>query len=427
MQPTSYPALNTTLNNLFKLAILAMGIVYLAGCFTPLHLHFDSIRYYNIKDCIQYGCAPDSFAATDYLPYGYTALLILLSKLGILSSFSITLVNCLYVFAGLYFIKKIFEKLVNPLLLIVLVLFNWVLIKFVTHPLSEMQYIFFSCASLYCFHLFREKKSFIHLALSFVFCILTILTRTVGISLLPALFLGVAWEYKDELTRLIRKNKIAIVILLVAGVGAVFFAKQLKILDYTNLLKGPLEKGVGNFVGENLRNHFTELSEVFLNIPSNKILGYLPASIGSKLFIALGVLFFAWFMYCTFARKSEIPFYIRIYLLFYSIIILNWPYYDPRFWVPILPLIVVVILRTPFNTKPILKLFSRAYLVVYVALGLFAAAYSLYVSFNKERFAKSHAKGVYRNEYEIHFFGKPQTDTATYIDNNVVDILNKYD
>ncbi len=426
MQPSTYPV-NNNVNNLFKLAILAMGIVYIAGCFTPLHIHFDSIRYYNIKDCIQYGCPAHSFAATDYLPYGYTALLITLSKLGILGAFSITLVNCLYVFAALFFVKKIFEQYGNTTLIILLVLFNWVLIKFVTHPLSEMQYIFFSCASLYCFHLFTKQKHFLYLGLSFILCILTILTRTVGISLLPALFLGVAWEYRDELTRIIKKNKTALIILLLAGVGAVFFARQLKIMDYTNLLKGPLEKGVGNFVGENLRNHFTELTEVFLNIPSNKVLTYLPGSAGTWLFIILGVLFFAWLMYNTFSRRSQIPVYIRIYLLFYSIIILNWPYYDPRFWVPVLPLIVVVILRTPFNSRPLLKLFSRAYLALYIALGLFAAAYSLYVGFNKERFAKSHAKGVYRNEYEIHFFGKPQTDTATHIDNNVVEILNKYD
>ena len=426
MQPNLSPA-SALAQNLLKLAIMAMGIVYLAGCFTPLHLHFDSIRYYNIKDCLQYGCPSDSFAATDYLPYGYTALLIVLSKIGLLSAFSITLINCLYVFAALYLIQKIFGQLVSPLLLVLVVLFNWVLIKFVTHPLSEMQYIFFSAVSLYFFHRFRQNKNFFLLGLSFLFCFLTVLTRTVGIALLPALFLGVAWEYKDELARIIRKNKIALVLLVLAGIGAVFFAKQLKILDYTSLLKGPLEKGVGNFIGENLSNHFTELSEVFLNLPSNKILPFLPSSIGTVLFIVLGVLFFAWIMFCTFSRKSQIPFYIKVYLLFYSIIILNWPYYDPRFWVPVLPLIVAVILRTPFHAYPLLKWVGRAYLVIYLVLGLFAAGYSLYVGFNKERFAEKHAKGVYRNEYETHFFGKPQSDTARSIDPNVVEILNKYD
>jgi hypothetical protein len=116
-----------------------------------------------------------------------------------------------------------------------------------------------------------------------------------------------------------------------------------------------------------------------------------------------------------------------MYLLFYVIIIMNWPYYDPRFWVPILPLLVVVILQTPFNNIAWLKGVSRLYLTAYLALGLFAAVYSLYIGLDKERFAQKQAAGVYRNEYEIEFFGKPQSDTATHVDQEVLNILKKYD
>jgi len=427
VQPTYYP-LNATLTNLFKLAMFGMALVYLAGCLTPLHIHFDSIRYYNIKDCIEYGCAPGSFAATDYLPYGYTGLLIGLSKLGVLNSFSIVFVNCVFVFAGLYFVYKIFAGQIHPFLFAVLALFNWTVIKFVTHPLSEMQYIFFSCASLYCFHLYTKKKSYLQLGLAFLFCILTVLTRTVGISLLPALVLGVAWQYKNELKRIVQKNKVLLLAIVAVGIaGIVFFASKLKITDYTNLLKGPLEKGVGNFIGENLKNHFTELTEVFFNTPSSKLMGYLPGSMGKGLFVVLGVIIFGWLMYNTFSKKSNIPFYIRMYLLFYSVIIMNWPYYDPRFWVPVLPLLVVVILQTPFNSKGWLKGLSRVYLAGYLALGLFAAGYSLYVGMDKERFAQKQASGVYRNEYETIFFGKPLSDTARKVDGEVLNILRKYD
>lgn len=427
VQPASYP-LHATLSNLFKLAMFAMAAVYLVSCFTPLHIHFDSIRYYNIKDCIEYGCAPGSFASTDYLPYGYTALLITLSKLGILNSFSIVFVNCLYVFAGLYFVYKIFAGQVHPFVFAVIALFNWTLIKFVAHPLSEMQYVFFSCASLYCFFVYTKKKSFLHLILAFVFCILTVLTRTVGISLLPALVLGVLWEYRAELTRIVKKNKLLVLAIVVAGIaGVIFSASKLKITDYTSLLKGPLEKGVGNFFAENFKNHFSDLTEVFLNMPANKVTGYIPGGAGPALFVVLGVACLAWVLYNTFSKRSKIPFYIRMYLLFYVIIIMNWPYYDPRFWVPILPLLVVVILQTPFNSKGWLKGVSRLYLGVYLALGLFAAVYSLYIGLDKERFAQKQAAGIYRNEYEIEFFGKPVSDTAVHVDPEVLNILKKYD
>ncbi|NML20154.1 hypothetical protein HHL16_04685 [Pseudoflavitalea sp. G-6-1-2] len=424
------PPLPNSVNNLFRLLFAAMALAFLANCFTPLHIHFDSVRYFNIKDCIEFGCPPDSIAATDYLPYGYTALLITLSKLGILNAFFIAFVNCLFLFTGLYFVQKIFRGLVHPFMLFVIVLFNWTIIKFAAHPLSEMQYIFFSCTSLYCFHLYTQKKSYGWLALAFVFSILTVLTRTVGVSLLPALVLGVLYQHRQEIGRIIKKNKlliiVCIVVMLVALVVLFFFAKQLKISDYTGLLNERLGGGLGSFIGVNLQNHLRELGEVLVNLPSGKLLEHLPPAAGMALFVALGAGTLLWILYALFAKSSQVPFYIKMYLLFYSFIILNWPYYDPRFWVPVLPLLVAVLLRTPFNRWTWLKWLSRIYLAVYIALGVFAAGYALKVGFNKEEFAKKQASGVYRNEYETYFFGKPQSDTATTFDGNVEQILKKY-
>jgi hypothetical protein len=408
--------------------MFGMALVYLVSCFTPLHLHFDSIRYYNIKDCIEYGCAPGSFASTDYLPYGYTGLLITLSKLGVLNAFSITFVNCLYVFGGIFLLYKIFTGQIHPFVLAAVALFNWTMIKFVAHPLSEMQYVFFSSVSLFFFFRYTQKKNLLFLGLAFAFSILTVLTRTVGISLLPALVLGVIYEYRTELKRIVQKNKLLVVGVIIVGVaGVVFSASKLKITDYTQLLKEHFSHGVANFFIENFKNHFSDLTEVFLNMPASKLIGYIPGGLGPVVFVTLGVGFLVWVLYNLFSKSSRIPFFIRMYLLFYIIIIMNWPYYDPRFWVPVLPLMVIVILQTPWNQKPWLKVLSRIYLAVYLLLGLMAAAYSLYNGLDKERFAKTQAKGVYRNEYEIKFFGKAQTDTAIYIDPEVMNILKKYD
>lgn len=414
-------------NSLFRLLFIAMALAYLATCFTPLHIHFDSIRYYNIKDCLEFGCPPDSFAATDYLPYGYTGLLITLSKLGILNGFFIVFVNCIYVFLGIWFVQKIFKPKLNAFLFYSIVLFNWTVIKFAAHPLSEMQYIFFSCSSLYCFHLYTQKKGYKWLVFAFLLSFLTVLTRTVGISLVPALVLGVMYQHREEIVRIIRKNKLLIIAALVILAGLAFFAKQLKILDYTSLLKSSMDKGMGSYFVQNLKNHLQELGEVFVNMPASKLSSYLPGPAAIAVFMVSGVALLIWFLYTLFAKRSGIPFYIKMYLLFYAFIIINWPYYDPRFWVPVLPLVVAVLMQTPFNSKPLLKYLSRAYLIYYLLLGIFAAGYSLKTGFNKEEFAKKQASGVYRNEYETYFFGKPQSDTAKMLDQNVVDILKKFD
>src|SRR5688572_20191115 len=411
---------------IFMILIGLMSVVYLTNAFTPLHLHVDSVRYYNIKDCIEISCPPNSFAASDYLPYGYTALLLMLSKSGILNAPVIVIVNCLFLFGALYFLCRVLRNVVPPVLLILLTVFNWTVIKFAAHPLSEMQYLFFSCGTLYFFDLFLKRNSYLHLALAFAFCFITILTRTVGIALFPALLAGIAWHHRERLKVAVVRNKFLVAAALALIALLLFFGKEeLKIVDYINNLRQFFRGGVLRFFTMNTTYHATELAEITLNVPSNKITGYLPAR-GNYLFIGGGIMLVFWFLYLL-LRKSSIPFYIRAYVAFYMLIILNWPYYDPRFWVPVIPLLAALVMTFNFDSNKVLKFLSRAYLVFYIAVGFAAAAYSLYVGLDKKRFATNHAAGAYRNEYEIHFFGKPLSDTARHRDADVLDILEKHD
>ena len=117
---------------LLKWSIWILGFLFFLNCFTPLRIHYDMLRYFAIKDCIESKCPPGA-DPNDYMPYGYTGLLLLLSKLGILKSFSIVFVNCLYLFGGLYFVRKIFNNLHTAFFMFFLVLLNWTIIKFVAH------------------------------------------------------------------------------------------------------------------------------------------------------------------------------------------------------------------------------------------------------------------------------------------------------
>ena len=148
---------------MFKLITAIIALLYLINCCTPLRLHVDMLRYFAIKDCIEIGCAPDSDAAKDYMPVGYTALLLVFSKLGILRSWTIVLLNCLYLFGGIWLVVKMFKGRIHPFVFAVLLLLNWTVIKFVTHPLSEMQYLFFSIASIYFFYRYAQERRLLFL------------------------------------------------------------------------------------------------------------------------------------------------------------------------------------------------------------------------------------------------------------------------
>ena len=71
---------------LFKWSIYYSGIPFFSELFHPSRLHYDMLRYFAIKDCIESKCPPGA-DPNDYMPYGYTGFLLLLSRLGILKSF----------------------------------------------------------------------------------------------------------------------------------------------------------------------------------------------------------------------------------------------------------------------------------------------------------------------------------------------------
>jgi hypothetical protein len=173
--------------------------------------------------------------------------------------------------------------------------------------------------------------------------------------------------------------------------------------------------------------HFSEWGEIFLNTSKFKVISYLPAKLGGTLFLSVGILGICGFIYICFIKKSRIPFVVRSYLFFYMLLLFNWPFPDPRFWVPVIPLVAAVITQTSFSLKPAFRVMALCYLMMYTLLGLASIGFVTYTSFNKKEFSKNQAKGVYRNEYETHFFGKPLSDTATYTNQSLVDFLNKYD
>jgi len=414
---------------IFKILTATLVIFYLVNCCTPLRLHVDMLRYFAIKDCIELGCPPDSDAAKDYMPVGYTALLLAFSKMGILKSYTIVLLNCLYLFGGLWMVRKIFTSSINPFFFLVLVLLNWTIIKFVTHPLSEMQYLFFSTASVYLFYRYTQTPNFLLLLSAFALGALAFLTRSVGIALFAALITGLLWQYRKELIVLVRKNKILVVVVVLAMIGVMAFSKQLGLDHYTGVFS-KATKGGGVTFSTILKWHFTEWAEFCLNITIVKVEGYFPFSSGRPFFLVAGILFFAGFVYLLFIRKNNIPFIVKAYLLFYSLLMFNWPFYDPRFWVPVLPFVAAVVAESVRSAQKAGKLVRApliAFLMVYFTLGAVSIGYITYTSLNRRVFARTQANGVYKNEYETFFYGKPQSDSTGHADPNIVDILRRYD
>jgi hypothetical protein len=413
---------------LYKPALFAIPAFYLLNCFSPLRLEFDSIQYFAVKDCLEQACPPGFNPVGDPHPYGYPLLLLFLSKMGLCHSFVLALINGLYLAGGFYFIKEIFRSDVHPFLLFLLLWLNWTLIKFYNYPLSEMQYLFFSCGSLFFFRRYTQGRKRGVLLLAFAFAGLSCLTRTAGVTLIPAILAGLAWEHRAGLNRHRRRNGIlTLILLLFLFAGMLFFPNVLHLANYLKSLNSPHPGMV-----ELLQGHFKEWGQLLLNTPTGKIGVRLPGA-DSWLFLPAGILLFAWFAYVLFLRRATLPAVITIYLASYCLLIFNWPFFDPRFWIPILPMVAAILLQTPLPgigakgpVASFVRALGRLLFVIYIFAGVGAVSYSTYTAFHKEALARSQAKGIFQNEYETYFFGKPLRDTATAIDPYVLHVLEKY-
>ncbi len=289
-------------------SVYVLGILFFLNCFTPLRLHFDMLRYFAIKDCIESKCPPGA-DTNDYLPYGYTALLLLLSKLDILKSFTIVFVNGLYLLVGLFFIRKIFSYIRSPFLMFFLVLLNWTIIKFVTHPLSELQYLFFSLAGIYAYYNFIQNKNIWYLLFAFLMAGLAFLTRTIGVSLVAALIVSLIWEFRKQLLDIIKKNRILVFALFVCGIIILIFSKQLGLNHYTGVMSKQFNEGL--HFSDVITWHFSEWGEILLNTSRFKVISLLSVSFANWVFIISGILGISGFIYICFIKKSNIPVIVK--------------------------------------------------------------------------------------------------------------------
>lgn len=391
-------------------------ILYLIGCFSPLRLEFDSVRYFAIKDCLDAGCPADSAAAKDFLPYGYPILLLALSKVGLLNSFSIAFINGIFLISALVLVRKILNPF-SPFVFYTILLLNWTIIKLFAYPLSEMQYLFFSAASIYFFYQRTKTKKVLPLLWCFVLASVAVFTRAIGMVLVVALLLGLIWEHR----KLVRNKKYLAGGLILIALIIVFVVLALPMIShYVNALM--YRAPGGNHIEKSFVKHTTEWGQLLLNMPMGKLNAYLSAGWVNAIFLLAGLVLLAWFIFSLVKQRKAIHAVIIIYLITYSFVVFNWSYADPRFWVPVLPFIAGIILKSPPKWYGLKIVFFA-----YSLMGLVSFGYSFYTQFNKEAFARNQANGIFRKEYEIHFFGKTLPDTTSPVNPAILRLLEKYD
>jgi hypothetical protein len=172
-----------------------------------------------------------------------------------------------------------------------------------------------------------------------------------------------------------------------------------------------------------LANHFKELGEIIFNMSSNKLQIFIGNTITSTLFIGTGLgclIIFYWAIF-----KHHLYAYITFWVVMaYLGIILLWPFSDCRFFIPIIPFIIIgfLVVLEQIKVLFIKKLIMTAYCV----LGIAGLIYSARLSLDKDLFLSS-----YGNDLKLRTnYNAALGDTSIYptniADKNVVYLIKKY-
>lgn len=324
------------------LALLLISLAYLMQIASPLRLVGDGVDY-----LLQASSAADGYGfrvhgEKSMRPPGYPALIFLLLKAGIGKSWAIVALNCLLLGTGCWVSYFVLRSSFGfgagaAEIICLLTLLSFVMVKHVTQPLSD---ICFFGASMSCLLLLLRAEEdtrpgrYWRLAIAAPLLMFCIELRTIGIALIPA-FAWVMVGGAPSVRRVPhwgRQHRVASLVLLlllfaaIALAGSMFLhSRYLQFNAKTLHRRGVL----GNFIWD-LKDHTLEWGELAVNAPVSKLPGGLKlplriAGFCTLVLAATGI----WEK----RRKLDAPVW---YVLGFASIVLAYPWFDARLWLPVL-------------------------------------------------------------------------------------------
>src|ERR1035437_1351297 len=186
----------------------------------------------------------------------------------------------------------------------------------------------------------------------------------------------------------------AAIVLVAASVGAaIVWAVRTTstLLDFSVVLKGhTVIDSVVGILGFRLK----ELGEITVNLP----FAALPRMVQDILPV-IGILALS-LVFAGVAWRKQFG-VVETYFSSYVAVILVWPFYDPRFWLPVIPFLIAysgVALRRLIQSKIVLYVFE-GYVVIFAVMGLGTLAADTTVSLSGPGFADAYTNGRYHSTY----------------------------
>lgn len=418
---------------LIKLVILSLSSIYLMQLISPLRLQNDSIVFLSLSESFINGHGFLYNGLPTHFPPGYPALLSLLDFIGLRYTWIFIATNLVFLFIGntlLYYIscEKYGINKAYYYLIIVFTLLSWVFIKHVTLPLSDLTFYGLSMVAIGALSYAEsaENKYWpLFFLIGILFTFLAVTVRTVGMAIFAALIFQAFHKkiYTDKLLTLnwIQSHIISSIVLAVAVMFIIisvininYFGEALQVYHNNGgVLRGTLLLCV---------DRLSELGGLIVNLPITKI----PQKL-SPIITLIGLAFLIVLIHSIYGRHDNL-FLVDYYIVCYLLIIFFWPYKDPRFWLPIVPLLIcqVAIIVQKVNISRLLTSGFCAYLIIYSLIGMAALGYSTRISLAGVRFPDFYTEDEsLRNAYRI-FFAKEEQAKELPVNEEALHLLRRF-
>ena len=298
-----------------------LSLAYLIQAATPLRLDDDAVDYLRVAAAITDGVQIPTLP----IPLGYSRLLSLLERIGIATSATFVIVNCVFILIGLYSVSRLSEYSVKSRQFAIIgALLAIPVMKSAVIALPDAVFFGVSLLAVWCLSLADTQNRIAHYALIAIATILTaaaISLRYAGIALIPAL----AWSLVRRSTRreLAAFVFLFLALIAIAATSRIFFM-------YVSQARGYYAVGPDQLL-DRVAVVVRSFGEVMLNVPFSRL-----RTLGA-LFITAGALFAAVLIALARRRAAITP--ARIYVISYLSLLIVWPFPTPRLWIPMIPLI----------------------------------------------------------------------------------------
>ena len=421
------------------LALVLLVAVYAMQLVRPLHLESDSVCYLRVAELAAegrgFGCPGcDRTHCSILYPPGYPWVLAVLIRSNIATPQAFMLLNFASLAVGLVAAASLWRRTfalgrTAVLGMAALMLLWWPVFRYANNPLSDFLFFALALASVQAATLASERvgwTKFRMLLVSAVLAYAALKVRTIGIAVAPAILWaalvrpGQVGRFREQVVSHRAAVFAGALLLVILGAAAVVYLRHSQYVTVD--LRTQYSRGLVATLRDAWGYRLTEWGELAANVPEGKMPGALR-----PLVPVIGVGFLGVLGWALWRRRRNVgP--AEVFTAAVTAIMLIWPFKDPRFWLPVLPLFLGLIAWALIPTLSRSTWRRVLVLIVgwFVAVGLAGQVYNTRISLAGEqfptRFADAYLGPVYRAAWGL----RSALDTVP-VDSTALHVLRRFE